>query len=172
MRSISIVILNSVPKEVLEAITREFRNNLDMISDIMTPTGLPKEFYNPFRHQFLADKILEFLSKKYKGMVLGITSKDIYTEGLNFIFGQAQLGGNVALISTHRLNPSFYGKEGAENLLVKRAVKEAVHEVCHLLGLHHCGDRNCVMSFSNTIFDVDAKSKNLCERCKPRLEKI
>jgi hypothetical protein len=36
-------------------------------------------------------------------------------------------------------------------------------------GLGHCPDPLCVMSFSNTIRDVDRKSARLCPRCKFRL---
>jgi hypothetical protein len=38
-----------------------------------------------------------------------------------------------------------------------------------LHGLGHCPDPLCVMSFSNTIRDVDRKNARLCPRCKSRL---
>ncbi|MCS7106475.1 MAG: matrixin family metalloprotease, partial [Candidatus Aenigmarchaeota archaeon] len=57
-----------------------------------------------------------------------------------------------------------------EEVLIKRAVKEAIHEMGHVLGLKHCENPECVMSFSNTVFDVDRKTKNLCEKCKKQLK--
>ena len=44
-----------------------------------------------------------------------------------------------------------------------------LHEVGHaLFALRHCNNPKCVMSFSNTIFDVDRKSKEVCKNCKTR----
>ena len=104
-------------------------------------------------------------------LVLGITDVDIYSAGLNFVFGSASTSEGVAVISLYRLNPGFYyqGRRpdlDDEGLLLRRARKEAVHEVGHLLGLGHCPDPGCVMSFSNSILDVDRKGEELCGRCR------
>jgi archaemetzincin len=166
MKQLKIVPFGKIPREILEEISEELRYSFKILSDILEPRELPKEFYNALRDQHLAEPILNFLLKKFKGNILAITDQDLYAEGLNFIFGQAQLNGRVAIISICRLDPKFY-KEQNDNLLVKRAVKEAVHEVGHaLFGLTHCNNSKCVMSFSNTIFDVDKKSKELCKNCK------
>lgn len=166
---LKIIPFGEIPEEVLDAITEELRYTFNIISDIEEPVGLPKKFYNIFRHQFLANDVLDFLSKRFKGKVLAVTDEDLYAENLNFVFGQAELPGNVAIISIHRLRPEFYRQKPDKNLLKDRAVKEAVHEVGHMLGLRHCPNPKCVMSFSNIIFDVDRKSKNLCESCKLKL---
>lgn len=166
MKQLRIVPFGKIPKEVLEELSEELRYPFKTLSDILEPRELPKELYNALRDQCLAEPILGFLLKKFKGNVLAITNCDLYAEGLNFIFGQAQLNGRVAMISIHRLSPEFY-KQQDKKLLVKRAVKEAVHEVGHaLFGLKHCNNPKCVMSFSNTIFDVDRKSKEICKKCK------
>ncbi len=54
-------------------------------------------------------------------------------------------------------------------MLLRRAEKEAVHEICHLIGLRHCRDPLCVMHFSNRIEETDIKRKWPCRAC---LEKI
>jgi archaemetzincin len=87
----------------------------------------------------------------------------------NFIFGLAQLRGRVALVSTRRLDPTFYGEKPSPGLFLERVVKEAIHELGHTFGLGHCADPRCVMSFSNSISDVDAKSAAFCPDCKKKL---
>jgi len=163
---LKIVSFGKIPEEILSEINEELRYSLKIIPDILKTRELPKEFYNALRDQCLAEPILNFLSSKFKGNVFAITDQDLYAEGLNFIFGQARLKGNVAIVSIHRLDPKFFGQKD-ENLLIKRAVKETIHEIGHaLFGLSHCDNSKCVMSFSNTIFDVDKKSKELCKKCK------
>jgi len=170
MKSLRIMPFGNVPDYILAAISEELRVSLNLMTEISEPRGLPKEFYNPIRGQYLAEKVLDFIYQKFKGNILAVSTEDLYAEGLNFVFGQAELPGRVCIISLCRLNPKFYRQPENKSLFIERAVKEAKHEVCHaLFGLRHCEDPNCVMSFSNTIFDVDRKSKELCEKCKRKI---
>jgi archaemetzincin len=168
MLKLQIIPFGTIPEDLLNSIKEELKNTYNIQSTISEKVEPPKEAYNPLRHQFQAGKILEFLSQ-YKTRVLGITDKDIYTEDLNFVFGQAQLGGNIALVSIERLNPMLYKKFPDKKLLIDRTIKEVIHETGHTLKLAHCQNSRCVMSFSNTIFDVDKKTKNLCDMCKLQL---
>ncbi len=90
---------------------------------------------------------------------------DLYTRGLNFVFGQARLGGREAVISLARLHQSFYGLPEDEELLLERSLKEAVHELGHTWGLAHCPDHLCVMHFSNSLRDTDVKTARFCSKC-------
>ena len=40
--------------------------------------------------------------------ILSICDKDAYSDNLNFVFGKANLGGQVAVIYLPRLRPEFY----------------------------------------------------------------
>src|SRR6059036_245355 len=60
---------------------------------------------------------------------------------------------------------SQFGGQG-EDKLVERAVKTAVHELGHTLGLgHHGANPQCVMFFSEKLADTDRKSRDFCRAC-------
>ena len=61
--------------------------------------------------------------------ILGVTDLDLFIPVFTFVFGEAQLGGCAALISTRRLRQEFYGLPPDTGLLFTRAEKEAVHEL-------------------------------------------
>lgn len=134
--------------------------------------SLPEDAYNPRRRQYNSDVIMRLYRGRFRDRTLMVTRADLYSPGLNFIFGQAEYPGLLALISLARLDPRFYGVNYDELLMTDRAVKEAVHEICHTYGLSHCSDPKCVMHFSNNILDTDLKSKTPCRVCTAKLSKI
>jgi len=129
-------------------------------------------FLNPERSQYDAWKIVQYYQSERRDdeYVLLITDKDLYAAGLNFVFGLAWRG--VAIISSHRLHPEFYGSPSDRELYLSRMVKEAVHELGHLHGLAHCSDRRCVMAFSNSILDTDYKLHKPCAKCLKKLRSL
>ncbi|MEM4380636.1 MAG: archaemetzincin family Zn-dependent metalloprotease [Candidatus Caldarchaeum sp.] len=115
--------------------------------------------YDPSRGQYNAVHMLTNL--EYVGdYTLVITGRDLYVQGLNYVFGYAP--GKAAVVSTYRLRLSAKLDEG---LYVSRVLKEAVHEVGHVLGLSHCTTPGCVMNFSNNVQQVDMKSESFCGSC-------
>jgi archaemetzincin len=132
----------------------------------------PDYAHNRQRDQYLAGAILRALREVEEPdaeRLLGVADLDLYAPGLNFVFGQATMGGRKAVIALPRLRQSFYGLPDDPELYQARVVKEAVHELGHTYGLSHCHDPRCVMSFSNSLRDVDRKSHTFCPACRARL---
>ena len=131
---------------------------------------VPKQAFDKKRNQFNSSIILNelrvFVAKKVEYQcVLGVVDTDIFVSGLNYVFGEAYVSGRAALISLWRLKPEFYHENSGPAVFVLRALKEAVHDLGHILGLQHCPHSFCVMHFSNSIFDTDKKQSLLCDQC-------
>ena len=101
---------------------------------------------------------------------LGMVDFDLYSPGLNFVFGEADIRCGVAIISLYRLKQERYGLPQDEALFRDRASKEAVHELGHTYHLSHCQDARCVMHFSNSLADTDIKRTSFCQKCQQRLK--
>jgi archaemetzincin len=130
----------------------------------------PRDTYDSKRRQHASGKLLAWLLQAGPpgGKVLGLTDQDLFIPILTYVFGEAQLGGRVAVASTARLREDV--ERLGERRFIERVVKEAVHEIGHAYGLVHCNVPRCVMSRAAGVRDVDEKSPELCPRCRRRLE--
>lgn len=172
---IRIVALDPILEGVSQAICQILPTRFGARCTLGESLAIPEGAYDPTRKQYRSDSLLGYLrlmAPRRPEKVLGVTGWDIYAPGLNFVFGHAIRGGRHALISTARLRPEFYGEPPNETLFLERVQKEAVHELGHVYGLDHCPDARCVMNFSNSIRDVDAKSSDFCPRCRQKLERL
>jgi archaemetzincin len=151
-----------------EKLVRVFPDVTCVVVDVRLP--LPEKAFDKKRKQYRSEVILSKIqayAARRKGLrsVLGVVDADIFVPELNFVFGEAACPGKAALISLWRLKPEFCGDASNMELFVARAVKEAVHELGHTLGLKHCHRYSCVMHFSNSIFDTDRKQSLFCDEC-------
>lgn len=163
--AIRILPIGPVPGQVMKSLKEGLGEAFGR--DIIDAEGLPlhDRCYDKGRGQWHSSRMLEGIPTT-KGMALGVTDVDLYVPGLNFVFGEADPGRGVCVISLARLREEFWGRASNEELFVERALKEAVHELGHLWGLSHCPDPKCVMHFSNTLLDTDIKGMGFCERCR------
>lgn len=159
--------------EVQSCLHRVFPQTECVILEDVIP--VPQDTYNARRRQYYSNGVLakmrDYVSRFDVDRVLGVTEVDLYASGLNFVFGEAQCPGRIAIISLCRLKPAFYGQQADRESFVERSMKEAVHEVGHTLGLRHCHNPACIMFFSNSIVDTDRKKLGFCERCYPLVAK-
>ncbi len=125
-------------------------------------TAAVKHAYNAQRAQYNASLLLSALIRSRAqipaardSVALWMVNDDLYVAGMNFVFGLAHTG-KAAVLSIHRLS--------SEELIVK----EAIHELGHVLGLPHCTN-DCVMRYSNSVAEVEGKPTRLCARCRARI---
>ena len=171
---IYIVPFNKIDVGILKRLAIQIEKRFGYKVKITRELNIPTSSYNPKRNQYLSPVFLSELKRKIPGdavKVLGIADVDLYVPHLNFVFGQAELGGKTALISITRLRQEYYGLRPDKNLFELRILKEAVHELGHCFGLNHCPNSRCVMHFSNSLQDTDYKSHEFCNNCKKILEK-
>lgn len=139
------------------------RGALEFFGPVKIADGspLPPGAYDSKRRQYRAAPFLDASKEETGDRVLGLTAVDLYEPGLNFVFGLAAIQGRSAVISLARLAPDGTSR------LHERALKEAVHELGHTLGLEHDPNPECVMHFSSSLADTDRKGPRFCRRCEP-----
>jgi archaemetzincin len=131
-------------------------------------TARPADTLDVRRQQHSSTSILRWLNAHRPPdalRLLGLTDVDLFIPVLTFVYGEAQLNGRCAVVSTARLGPPA-GAEG--RVALSRLAKECIHELGHTFGLLHCGSPRCVMSRSVNLAAVDGKDSHLCGDCRLR----
>jgi archaemetzincin len=139
---------------------------------VRAPRFDPESTFDSSRGQYNSTALLRQLlaeAPDSDGRVLGVAGVDLFIPILTYVFGEAQLDGTAAVVSTYRLDNALYGLPGNERLLRERLLKESVHELGHTFGLVHCDDPVCVMRSSTYVEDIDLKGAQFCVGCAKRV---
>jgi archaemetzincin len=169
---ITLVPIGDVESNILENLKRPLAEAFGQKTEVRGSIRLIGSGWDQRRSQYVASLLLVELPPPHPGdKVLGVVDVDIFAQGLNFVFGEADMAGRKTIISLVHLRQEFYGLSKNERLFRERAVKEAVHELGHTYGLKHCPHPTCVMHFSNSLHDTDIKGRHFCTDCKARLSR-
>lgn len=169
---ITLVPVGEVENAVPKSLAPPLMEILGQEAEVAGPLPLPEDGWSLSRRQYLASALLALVPVPARGnRALGIANVDLYTPGLNFVFGIADVEGRRAVISLARLRPEFYGAPPDDALFLQRGAKEAVHELGHTCGLGHCRDPHCIMFFSNTLRDTDVKGPGFCAACREKVNR-
>ncbi len=158
--------------ELLERVRHALQDAFAMSAELRALNGPPADSLDSRRGQHSSTRILRWiLTTRPAGVakVLGITDVDLFIPVLTFVFGEAQMDGTAAVVSTARLRLTYDDRTATPPLVETRLVKECLHELGHTFGLVHCPDEACVMSRSNSVLDVDRKRPAFCRDCRVRL---
>ena len=168
-----VIPIGHLDKRITYLIQKELEERFNVVIDIGRQLDEPTYAYHKGKNQYHSTKILKRIHKlKLTGYdrVLGIVDVDLYVPERTFVFGEAKIKWKIAIISLTRLRQEFYDLPKDFALFKKRIIIEAVHEIGHTFGLHHCKNNNCVMFLSRTVSDSDQKGSDFCANCKKIIE--
>ncbi len=154
-------------RTTIDEVEKILRKRFITVTEVMEPIQIPNSIYNMDRGQYNAEALLGMVAPPANGdYKLCILPYDAYVEGLNFVFGLADVAGRRAMVALARL------VHDEPQIFLARVRKEVVHEVGHLHMMEHCRDTKCVMCFSNSIYDTDRKMDTFCPICESKLYRI
>ncbi|MEN6441520.1 MAG: hypothetical protein ABFD97_23390 [Syntrophobacter sp.] len=131
--------------------------------------NVPEEAFQENRLQYDAGLVLKYLSRYLRpdySHILGITHVDLCTPILTHVYGQAELGGRIAVISNARLLKDTDTTAALPSRYYERLAKVALHEVAHTFSLYHCDTERCLMRFSSGLKQLDHLDIWFCGRCE------
>ena len=173
---IYIIPAGKVDKNVLVKLKDRIRGSMPMTVRVAVDPAqeIPQAAFDASRRQYGAQAILDDIAGRLRLMknerALIVADVDMYAGDLNFVFGLADAGKQVAIISLTRLRNEFYGLKPDGRAFTDRVVKEAAHELGHSWNLPHCPNTRCVMYFSNSLQDTDRKRDVFCYKCQIALD--
>jgi archaemetzincin len=170
MNGLHLLAVGEVPRDLLEDLSQRFEDHWQVPCRILSAVLGADFALHAQRQQFHSTPILARMERELQPdtwRLLGITTADLYVPVLTFVFGEAQLTGRCALVSTHRLGQEFFGLPPDHALFHERVLKESVHELGHTFGLMHCSDHACVMAASHGVEWIDLKGATFCGACAP-----
>jgi archaemetzincin len=158
---------------VIDTVSQTVQVRLGLAINVLPSAMIPSDALDSVRHQVEATHVLRKILPDLPGdrsRAIALVEEDLFIPMLTFVFGLAQVGGRLALVSIARLRQEFYGLPKNDDVVRLRIVKETLHELGHTYGLVHCPDVRCVMSVANTVQHVDRKSSEFCGGCRSMLD--
>jgi archaemetzincin len=166
--TIALAPVGATPRGDVEALVPAVGSVFEREAIVTDALHLPRWAQQRGRGQYLATALLGVLEHARRPgweRLLGIADVDLYAVDLNFVFGEADPRGGVAVMSLARL----HDEDAA--LFRRRAATEAIHELGHTYGLGHCRDPRCVMWFSDMLAETDRKGTRFCRVHTRELER-
>jgi archaemetzincin len=158
---------------LLESLRESIPQILPVSCEILPFDLNPALAYHPERQQFHSSELLQRMQQLVRPKdwrFIGIAAVDLYIPILKYVFGEAQIGGPCAVVSTFRLGQEFYGLQRDDHVLKQRLLKECVHELGHTLELRHCQEYDCVMASSHAVEWIDLRRSEFCQGCNAQVE--
>src|SRR5215471_1771036 len=171
MRLLRLLPIGRMDGVLLADLAPALANAFGVRCEIVAPALDPQIAFHLEREQYHSSELIHQMQRYFTAdtwRVLGVTAVDLYIPILTFVFGEAQMGGPCAVVSTYRLRQEFYGFPADSSLLQERLLKESVHEIGHTLHLTHCDDYGCAMAPSHAVEWIDLKGSMLCAGCQRR----
>lgn len=176
----------NIAQEEVDSVKLSIEKMYDFDVVVLNNHSMPKNAYTEIRYpRYRADTLVQWLSENKPDsidIVIGLTNKDIsitkYKKGTKEIkepswqyrdfgiYGLGRVNGTACVVSSNRLH-----KNGSRKQFFTRLTRISCHEIGHVLGLHHCTEKECLMNDANeTITTIDKSTGVLCESCWKKID--
>jgi archaemetzincin len=165
---ISVQPLGHVRRDVLEVIAAHLEAFFQVQTKVFPNQPIPHEAHDPRRGQYNCYPLLEFLGKSkadHAVKIIGVTEVDLFIPILTYVFGEAEMGGDATVISTHRPSRDKDRQAIPSDLFLERVAKIAVHEMAHTFRLSHCKEDGCLMASFPVLSHIDENPARFCRYC-------
>jgi len=175
---IAIQPFGKVDPAIIDALQQNISSFYNTRAVVLETKEIPDDLYYKEGDRYNASKLIRRMKKEYPKRyfkILAITEYDIYHKKGEYdhygIVGLGLVGGRTAVVSTRRLK-----KLGGDDkkVLLQRVVKSSIHEIGHLMGLHHCDQTSyCIMlSAKGSVLTIDKKELRFCPYCLEKLKTL
>jgi archaemetzincin len=171
-KEILIVPIGKVMVDILNEITVALRKTYQCHVKLGRSEEPPTDCYSDERRQFDAEKLAQMLEQRRHSKlmaVLGVVDGDIFYGDKAFAFCMNKPQQALAVIGLSRLRPEYYGKPADIEILMQRAVKEAIYQAAMAAGLAPCNQKKCLLSPSASLWRLDEKTPRLCDVCRGKV---
>src|SRR5215831_12364779 len=123
MNLVHLLPVGSIAVSVLENLRGAIPRRLPVRCEISPVRLDPKPSYHAERQQFYSSELLQRMQglvRPRDWRVLAVAEVDLYIPILKYVFGEAQMGGPCAIISSYRLRQEFYGLPDDDALMGER----------------------------------------------------
>ena len=168
-RSVGLIEMGHLGEVAVRVVAANLQSVLGMDADILAPLAVPEEAFQQHRQQYDAGLILKYLGGRSFPRhlrVLAVTTVDLCSPILTYVYGEAEIGGKTAVISNFRLRANEDGGTVPIHRYYERLAKVALHEMAHTFSVYHCESSKCLMHFSAKIHHLDEIEISFCERCE------
>ncbi|HVE41996.1 MAG TPA: archaemetzincin [Planctomycetota bacterium] len=146
-------------REMLERMRVHSEAFFGVRAKVLDEAPMFEQTFHAERSQYDSSHIIDLLSKQVPPdalVFIGITDKDLFSPGLNFVFGEASLQRRCGVYSLTR-----YETEDLP-LFTRRSLGLVAHESGHILSIEHCVTYSCVMQGANSLEESDRHPLHLC----------
>lgn len=146
-------------REMIDRMRRHAEAFFGLPVRVLDPIPIFEKTFARERHQYDSTAIILELSKRRPAdaiVLVGITDQDLYSRGLNFVFGEGSRQLRCGAYSLKRFETEDLP------LFTRRSVNLLSHEAGHILSIDHCLTYACVMQGSNSLEEDDRHPMHLC----------
>src|SRR5438132_5387529 len=119
MKLLQLLPVGNLPGGLLQGLPQAMADTFRVPCEVVSRSLNPGFALHGERQQYHSSEILQHMQSHVypdSWRVLGIATVDLYIPILTFVFGEAQIGGPCAVVSTHRLRQEFRSEEHTSEL--------------------------------------------------------